>query len=117
MVTGKAVAPLPPVHGSGRLSPDGGIDLHWIRRSRIDFGWNDGVDQAIGEDGEQYSVSLSAGNEIKKSWTTRQSELVLSATTAAELFAAAGPTLAFSVRQIGRYMPLAPVMIEVAAAT
>jgi hypothetical protein len=112
-VTGKAIAPLPPVHASGRVLPSGGIELQWIRRSRIDFGWNDGVDQALVEDGELYSVSLAAGGEIVGSWTSTENRLILSPATAADLVLRVGPNLTFMVRQLGRHMQSMPTIIDI----
>lgn len=111
-LTGKAIAPLSPVHAKGWLLANGGVGLSWVRRSRIDFGWNDGVDHPSVENDEQYSVSLSVDGEITNSWITQTSALELSSETVADLVASVGQALVFSVRQIGRHMQSIPAIIE-----
>ena len=58
LVTANATSPRSPVHLEACRLAGGSIRLSWVRRSRIDFGWNDGVDQAMVEDTEKYSISL-----------------------------------------------------------
>lgn len=60
-VTGRALLPLPPVHGAARVLADGAIAFSWIRRSRAGFGWIDGVDAPLGEERERYAVRCSVG--------------------------------------------------------
>lgn len=112
-LTGKAIVPLSPVHAHGQLRMDGGISLTWIRRSRIDFGWNDGVDQGLAEDAEQYLVSLSGGDGPLADWTVQSSELSLPSAIVAELNLAAGPVLTFQISQIGRHMTSSVVTVDV----
>ena len=52
--------PLTPVHGRFERLSDGSVKLQCVRRSRIDYGWRDGVDQMMAEPQEQYLVALSA---------------------------------------------------------
>ena len=113
LLTGRTIMPLPPVHGTGRVTADGSVNLTWIRRSRIDFGWNDGVDQPVLEDSEQYSVSVFAGGQVVGSWITQDSSLSLPPATVTDLVAATGSTLTFSIRQIGRHRHSAAATIEV----
>ncbi len=49
------ITPPAPVHGEIWTTPDGGVAARWIRRSRIDNGWNDGVDQIMAEETETLS--------------------------------------------------------------
>ena len=113
LLAGRAITPLPPVHATGCEMADGSVNLNWVRRSRIDFGWNDGVEQPTPEDGEQYSVSVFAGGQVINSWITQESAFSLSSATVADLVAVTGPALTFSIRQIGRYMQSAPATIKV----
>ncbi len=113
LLTGRAITPLPPVHAAGREMADGSVNLTWVRRSRIDFGWNDGVEQPTPEDNEQYSVSVFAGGQVVNSWMTQESAFSLSSAAVADLVATTGPTLTFSIRQIGRYMQSALATIKV----
>lgn len=113
VVTGEAIAPLPPVHAKSLLRTDGGIELTWIRRSRIDFGWTDGVDQGLAEDNEQYLVSLSGADGPIADWTVQSPGLTLSPKIVVGLIAAAGPLLTFHVSQIGRHMTSSALTVEV----
>src|SRR3546814_12247240 len=46
---GQALRPLSPVHAQIRPDGAGGLTIGWTRRSRIDTGWRDHVDQPLGE--------------------------------------------------------------------
>ena len=111
-LTGRAILPLPPVHAVGRLKADGSVELTWIRRVRIDFGWNDGVDQPMLEDGERYTVSALAGSQVVASWITQESLLNLPSATVSSLVSSAGSTLVFSICHTGRHMRSAPARLE-----
>ena len=113
LLTGRAITPLPPFHATGREMANGSVTLTWVRRSRIDFGWNDGVEQPTPEDNEQYSVSVFAGGQVVNSWMTQERAFSLTSAAVADLVATTGPTLIFSIRQVGRYMQSAPATIKV----
>ena len=114
-IVARSIAPMPPVHGSATQLADGGVTLAWKRRSRIDYGWNDGVDQPLVEEFEQYLVSVGSA-DAPGFWTTLENTLVLSAQTVAELVGSSGPDLQFVVRQVGRHMQSAPAFIDFSAA-
>ena len=113
LVTAKATAPRRPVHCRAHLLADGSIYLNWVRRSRIDFGWNDGVDQALVEDGESYSVSVTAGDQTLRQWLTVTSEFMVHADELSVASLPGGTTIVFEVRQIGRHMMSAPATVHV----
>lgn len=56
---GTALRPLAPVHGRIRADGVGGVIVDWVRRSRVDTGWRDHVDQPRGESGEAWHIALS----------------------------------------------------------
>jgi hypothetical protein len=58
---GRALRPLPVSHIRGEWQGDGGLRLHWVRRSRGGFGWADGRDVPLDTPDERYTVVLSAG--------------------------------------------------------
>ena len=60
-VTGASVAPPTPVHMSATVAGDGGLTLHWVRRSRAGWSWLDGADVPLVEEAERYRVMLSGG--------------------------------------------------------
>jgi hypothetical protein len=102
-VEGRAIKPLPPVHGRAYRNVDGSIDLEWKRRSRRDLGWVDGVDQAQIEDEESYRVALTANEIVLREWVVTANALRI---TASEVAAAGIPANAlpiFHIRQVGRF--------------
>ncbi len=112
-LNGKSIAPLSPVHAHGALLANGSVELTWVRRSRIDFGWADGVDQGLVEDGEQYLVSLLSVDGPITDWTVQASTLTISSATISDLTAVAGPVLTFGISQIGRHMASAAATVRV----
>jgi hypothetical protein len=50
--------PYAPVHLGGGRDASGNVTLNWIRRTRIDGSWRDGVDVALGESSEEYVVEI-----------------------------------------------------------
>ncbi len=113
IIEGRAITPLPPVHAKAVRLADGSIKAEWTRRTRVDFGWLDGVDQPLIEDNEQYTLSLSIGGELLGKWTTSVPEFNLSA---AEIEAFQLPNavpLALEIRQIGRYAQSPPIALQI----
>ena len=108
-----ATTPLAPVHGVATRFGDGSILLEWTRRSRVDLGWVDGVDQALGEDREEYAISLEVDVASAGQWMSSESRLQVSGAEIAALNLAANSPLSFSVRQIGRFAQSDPLAINV----
>ena len=100
---GRAITPLSPVHGRARHNVDDSIDLEWKRRSRLDLGWIDGVDQAQVEDAERYRVTVEADGAVLREWTVAANNLRVPAVEVAALGIARNTAMAFNVRQIGRF--------------
>lgn len=50
--------PYPVVHIGGGRGADGGLTITWVRRTRIDGAWRDGVDVPLGEVSENYEVEI-----------------------------------------------------------
>lgn len=55
--TGQALRPYAPVHLAGRRDGDD-LVVTWIRRTRFDAPWLDGVDAPLGEASESYEVDI-----------------------------------------------------------
>jgi len=102
-IDGLAVRPLSPVHGRAVRNSDGSIEVRWVRRSRLDIGWVDGVDQAMVEDREAYTVELAVNDVILKEWNVERSFVSLSASELQALGVSNGVQPIFHVRQIGRF--------------
>lgn len=111
-VTALAISPLAPVHGTVSRLTDGSIALSWRRRSRIDLGWQDGVDQVLGEDREEYAVSLLAQGTIVAEWSVFEPRLLVSDAELSELNISPIAPLLFSVRQIGRFSQSGSLYVE-----
>lgn len=102
-VEGRAITPVSPVHGRALRNPDGSVDLEWKRRSRLDLGWVDGVDQAQMEDAESYRVTLQVDDVVMREWISAAPKLRISATDIAALGMPQNALLLFNIRQIGRF--------------
>lgn len=94
-MTGASVLPPSPVHLRAEVLAGGGALIRWMRRSRIGWRWQDGVDVPLGEEAEAYRVRIlpSAGEEMLE--TVAMPELAL----APELLSA-GP-LRVEICQVG----------------
>lgn len=112
-VSALAITPFAPVHGVGVRHGDGSISPEWKRRSRLDVGWIDGVDQVIGEDREEYTIALTVAAETVAQWQSSESRLQVSATDIATLNLTTNMPLSFAVRQVGRFAQSEPLLINV----
>jgi hypothetical protein len=105
------ITPPAPVHGEITTTPDGGVAARWIRRSRIDNGWNDGVDQIMAEETELYRVRLFADNNPIGEWVTSVPNFVLTSDELSFAGATPKPVLTAEVVQIGRFAPSNPLRL------
>lgn len=62
--------PLSPVHVAGARDSSGNLTITWIRRSRANGGWQDGVDLPLAEATEQYDVDIMNGATVVRTLTT-----------------------------------------------
>lgn len=65
-ITGASVLPPSPVQLTATTIDDGGLMIRWVRRSRVGWGWRDGIDVPLGEEAEHYRVTLrgSGGERV-----------------------------------------------------
>jgi Putative phage tail protein len=110
---GQSVRPFAPIHGQFSARSDGGADISWVRRARVDFGWADGVDHPIVEDQERYAVSLINAGQTLALWETGDASLSIAASQWAALLLSTGPNAEIYVRQIGRHAISAPLIIAI----
>lgn len=106
-----ATKPMPPVHGRFALGSDGGVTLSWIRRSRIDAGWRDGIDQTMAEQQEQYLVALAANGLPVGGWTVYENRIAFSSTQWAALGILQNASVTAEIRQIGSHAQSAPLLL------
>ncbi|MFC4291510.1 phage tail protein [Sphingorhabdus arenilitoris] len=102
-VSGKAIRPFAPVHGHVVKLADGHVSLSWIRRSRIDHGWQDSVDHPLDEDSEAYYVTAYDGEEPLAIFETSGPELLLSPAQLNSWIAKGTRAVTFEISQIGRF--------------
>ncbi len=104
---GRALRPLSPVHG--RIRPDGagGMTIGWTRRSRVDAGWRDHVDQPLGETRELWRVSLVPPVPGVGPWERASPALNIGA----DELAALAPGHAFEIRQMGDFAQSPPLFL------
>lgn len=102
-----ALRPLAPVHP--RVVPDGagGLLLDWIRRSRVDPGWRDGVDLPLGEGREAWRVAVVPAIAGLGPWESTAAGLHLSAAEVAAL----PPDSSFEIRQVGDFALSPPLVL------
>jgi hypothetical protein len=108
-----ATTPLAPVGGSAVVGLDDMVTLRWIRRSRIDLGWRDGVDQVMVEGSEQYVVMLLANGEAIKEYITSQPGIEINGTEWMSLAIPANAVVTAEVRQIGKHRQSPPLSIPI----
>jgi hypothetical protein len=61
---GEALRPPSPVHLTATRREDNGLDITWVRRSRLGWAWLDSVDAPLGETIERYHVRLSGTSGV-----------------------------------------------------
>ena len=62
--TGRNLKPFAPVHVTGQRDASGNLTISWIRRSRIDAEWRDGVGIPLGEESERYQLDVLDGSDV-----------------------------------------------------
>lgn len=112
MIAGYAVRPFTPVHGEVTRRQDGSVSLSWIRRSRIDHGWQDGVDHPLDEDSEAYMVTAFAEAEELASFPTVTSRLTIPAIQIGNWGALGIQSINLQISQIGRFAKSAPLTLS-----
>ncbi|MBS0284604.1 MAG: hypothetical protein JSS15_09310 [Proteobacteria bacterium] len=59
MLTGASILPPAPVRLEAAAQGDGGALVRWRRRGRSGWRWRDGADMPLGEEREQYRVTVT----------------------------------------------------------
>jgi hypothetical protein len=104
---GLALRPPAPVHGRLRRTGAGGIEIGWVRCSRVDSGWRDHVDVAGGESREAWRIELAPALPGVGPWETSSPSLLIDAATVAAL----PPGTIASIRQIGDFTLSSPLSL------
>ncbi|MCC7393829.1 MAG: hypothetical protein IT553_03135 [Sphingomonadaceae bacterium] len=96
---GRALRPLSPVHGRCEWQGDGSLTIHWQRRSRAGFGWDQALDVSMDEPALRFVVTMQAGAMARES-LVEGAQLSLDAADVA-LWRAAGAPWRALIRQRG----------------
>ncbi|HEX6072724.1 MAG TPA: phage tail protein [Sphingomicrobium sp.] len=107
--TGESLRPLPPVRLDAMPGGSGDFLLSWVRRSRRGWAWIDGIDAPLGENREEYRVTIG-GPLGSFERTSSQPELTVTAT---ELASVGSGAATVEVRQIGDWGASRPAHVEI----
>lgn len=107
VAAGEALRPPRPVHLRTTRSPDGALAVTWVRRSRIGWGWLDGVDAGLGESVERYRVQVRGGAG-SLDLETEQASVTISSTQVSSLGAGQAE---ISIVQVGDYAASRPATL------
>ncbi|WP_260582101.1 phage tail protein [Sphingopyxis sp. PET50] len=102
-----ALRPLAPVHGRLRGDGAGGLLVDWIRRSRVDPGWRDGVDLPLGESREAWRVTAVPAATGLGPWDCALPSLHLSPAEAGAM----APGTSLEIRQVGDFALSLPLIL------
>jgi hypothetical protein len=105
----ESVRPLSPIALSAATNPDGSLSLGWSRRSRAGFAWLDEVDTPIGENREQYLVTI-AGAAGAFEMTTDASNAAIALADVSSLGSGAAT---IEVRQLGDWAASRPAQLTI----
>ena len=99
--TGAALKPYSPVHISGARDGSSNLAIEWVRRTRIDGGWQDGTDVPLNEESEAYEIDVMNGGDIVRTLTGMTSPSA-SYTAAQQIddFGSAQPSVSIRVYQL-----------------
>ncbi len=112
IVVARAITPLPPVHFNAHILSDGGIGLQWQWRSRIDFGWQDGVDQPCPEITPLFAIRLLHEGDVLADWQVGGTEYDISPAELAAFGLPVGTIVQMEICQIGRFARSASAILD-----
>ncbi|MFY0679794.1 MAG: glycoside hydrolase/phage tail family protein [Thalassovita sp.] len=91
--SGVGLKPYAPAHLRAKVDDLGGLDVSWIRRTRINGDSWDGIDVPLGEESEQYLVRLLQGPQVMLERLVSTPSLTLSSADLAGIGGIEGATL------------------------
>ncbi len=89
-----------PVHIAGSRDASGNLVLSWIRRTRWNGEWFDGIDAPLFEDEESYQIDILNGEEVVRTLTASTTSAAYSAVEQEEDFGATQASLSVAVYQM-----------------
>jgi hypothetical protein len=98
--TGRNLKPFAPVHVKGTRNGSGDLTINWIRRSRVDAEWRDGVGIPLGEETEAYEVDILNGSTVVRTIEVTSPIASYSATDQATDFGSAQSSVDVNIYQL-----------------
>jgi Putative phage tail protein len=113
--SGRYAKPYAAAHLAGTRNGGGDLAMTWIRRTRLDAPWADGIDAPLGETTEAYEVDiLTAGGVLKRTLTSATQTATYTAADQVTDFGGAQSSIRVKVYQIssraGRGLPKEAVL-------
>ena len=116
-VQGLAIHPFAPVHAAAERLADGGLRLSWVRRTRIDSGWQDFVDVPMAEGNLQYEIVILRNGTVVASVNADSAEMFIMPMNLTAWGAISGDQLTFQIAQIGQYSRSQALILHYAVPT
>jgi hypothetical protein len=98
--TGRNLKPFAPVHVKGARDSSGNLTISWIRRSRTNGEWRDGVGIPLGEETESYEVDIMNGSAVLRTIETTSPTASYSAADQVVDFGSAQSSVAVKIYQM-----------------
>ena len=98
--SGRSLKPFAPVHVTGLRDGSGNLTISWVRRSRVDAEWRDGVDIPLGEESERYEVEIMDGSTAVRTIAATSPTASYSATEQTTDFGSPQSSVAVKVYQL-----------------
>jgi len=107
--SGRWAKPYAPAHVRGTRNGAGDLAMTWIRRTRLEDPWTDGIDAPLGEASEAYEIDILDGATVKRTLTSSTPTATYSAADQVTDFGSAQAAVQVKVYQIsarvGRGLP------------
>lgn len=108
--TGRYAKPYAPAHVRGVRNSGGDLAMTWIRRTRLDAPWSDGVDAPLGETTEAYEIDvLDGGGDVLRTISSTTQSATYTAADQVTDFGSAQSAIQVNIYQIssrvGRGLP------------
>ncbi len=110
---GSALTPLSPVHPKVTTEPNGDTVVRWTRRSREGWVWRDNVDAAIGEESEQYRITLTPQGGVVRQFVEPLPRFVYLANDRAADQLSGAAIVTITISQIGPNSISVPLTITI----
>jgi hypothetical protein len=98
--TGVSLKPLSPVQIGGGRDTAGNLTIKWVRRGRLNAGWNNFIDVPLGETTESYSIDIMSGTTVIRTLTSITPTVTYSAANQVTDFGSTQSEILINIYQI-----------------